>query len=201
VKQLRLVWTLLAITWLARDADADPRPYASTWHPTVETDLADPIVFRGFQIGGGVRPGGDGLIHHLRARAFFVHQVIPGFFTDFDAQDKGWGNTVNLGVLAVDYFFRDGRRGGFHLTPSVAIARATLTPPDGSSAAHETRLNLVAGAAYQWFPFANGFYLQPWAFLIISPARLSGTSTAPNGERFHDPTVIPALDLQLGYEF
>ena len=41
----------------------------------------------------------------------------------------------------------------------------------------------------------------PWAFLIISPARLGGTSSAPNGEAFHDPPAIPALELQLGYEF
>jgi hypothetical protein len=107
------------------------------------------------------------------------------------------------GAIYALYYFRDAGKNGFCVGASVRYLRIRSTHDDAPGAV--VRLSEISPEAivgYQWHPFHNGFYVQPWLALGVtvysSGSKAYGDSmTAPV---FDEPPISPFFTVNIGYE-
>lgn len=189
----------LALLFAAPIAHAEPGEATTSAPAKTHLDIeSSPISFtlmRGAELGVGARL--PGAASHWRVRAFIDYEHIPQMFVDMDDRNTGWKVHDTFGSLVVDYFLRPSG-GGVHFNASAAVSRVTLTAPMSGNSTNATQVATRLGVSYQWFPFkSNGFYVEPWLFAIVFP--FHGTDMV-GAETYHEPSVVPAGQLQIGYE-
>lgn len=178
-KLLALAVLLVATTAHAEPIDIESSPISFT-------------LMRGAELGVGVRPA-----NHWRVRGFIDYERIPQMFVDMDDRNTGWKVHDTFGSVVVDYFLRP-TGGGLHFNASIAVSRVHLTAPMSGASTDATQFGTRVGISYQWFPFkSNRLYVEPWLFALVFPAH--GTQMA-GGETYYEPSVVPAGQLEVGYE-
>ena len=164
-------------------------------HLDIETSPISFTFMRGAELGVGVRL--PGAASHWRLRGFIDYEHIPQTFVDMDERNTGWKVHDTFGSLVGDYFLHP-TGGGLHFNASFAVSRVTLTAPMSGASTNATQVGTRLGVSYQWFPFkSNGFYVEPWLFVLAFP--FHGTDMV-GAETYHEPSVVPAGQLQVGYE-
>jgi hypothetical protein len=158
----------------------------------------DPLTFANAGYGGQL-----GIRHHalhglrLAIASFSLHVPDPiaelGGNAGFDVRVRP------SGALYALYYFEPAGRGGLAIGGSVRYLRYRYEHDDVPGAAATTReLSPEVIVAYQWHPFHDGFYVQPWLALGVTVLR-SGEPDV--GDRTYDPLpVSPFFTVNLGYE-
>lgn len=194
-KLLALSLLVVATTIAHAEPGEATNPSPAKTHIDIESSPISFTLMRGAELGVGVRL--PGAASHWRVRAFIDYEHIPQMFVDMDDRNTGWQVHDTFGSLVGDYFLRS-TGGGLHFNASVAVSRVTLTAPMSGSSTNATQVGTRLGVSYQWFPFtSNGFYVEPWLFAIAFP--FHGTDMV-GSESYHEPSVVPAGQLQIGYE-
>lgn len=157
----------------------------------------DPLPFANGGYGGqlGIRhPALRGV--RIAAASFALH--VPDVLSQIGGND-GFDQRVRpSGALYVLYYFRPGRD-GFSVGGSLRYLRLRYEHDDLPGDRADTRElspELIVG--YQWHPFNNGFYLQPWFALGVTLVR-DGDPIV--GDREYEPLpVSPFFTVNIGYE-
>lgn len=163
--------------------------------PTVHAEV-DPLPFANGGYGGqlGVRhPALHGV--RLAIASFSLH--VPDLLSQLG--NDGFDLRVRpSGALYALYYLRPGRD-GFAVGGSLRYLRLRYEHDDVPGVRAETSEispELIVG--YQWHPFHDGFYLQPWLALGVTLHR-SGEPIV--GDREYDPMPIsPFFTINIGYE-
>lgn len=175
----------LALVLLAGTARAEPL--------LVHAEL-DPLTFANRGYGGqlGVR------IDHVRfaLASFSLH--VPDVISQIG--NAGFDERVQpSGALYALYYPRAPGRDGFAFGGSVRLLRVEYHHDDEPGAeAHVTEVSPEAIVGYQWHPFHNGFYVQPWFALGVAIWRnhegTVGTHT------YDELPVSPFFTVNVGWE-
>lgn len=102
------------------------------------------------------------------------------------------------GALYALYYFRPGRN-GFSVGGSLRYLRLRYEHddlPGERATTRELSPELIVG--YQWHPFKNGFYLQPWLALGVTLIR-DGDPIVDDRE-YDTMPVSPFFTVNIGYE-
>jgi hypothetical protein len=180
---------LAALVLLASVAHAEPTYF--------HVEL-DPLPFANSGYGGqiGVRhPALRGV--RLAVASFSLH--VPDVITELGGND-GWDQTVlPSAALYVLYYPRRAGRDGFSVGGSFRYLRYRFFHDDmPASTVTIGEITPEAIVGYQWHPFKNGFYLQPWFALGISLWR--NREPAVNGRTYESLPISPFFTVNIGYE-
>lgn len=184
---------LAVLVGLAGVAQADAPPERTYLHVEL-----DPLPFANGGYGGqvGVRhPALRGV--RIAAASFSLH--VPDFITAFGDND-GWDQKVlPSAALYVLYYARRAGRDGFAFGGSVRYLRYRFFHDDMPASTVEIgELTPEAIVGYQWHPFDNGFYLQPWFALGISLWR--DKEPTVDGRTYDSLPITPFFTVNIGYE-
>lgn len=166
---------------LLADAECDPLPFATGRY--------------GCQIG--LRPDAFGGIR-ISIAQFSVD--VPDFIAEIGRND-GFHLDVRpgSGALYVLYYFAAPGDDGFTVGGSLRYLRLRYTHDDApGERAAVSELSPEAIVGYQWHPFDNGFYLQPWLALGVTLAR-SGDAVV-GGHQYDELPVTPFFTVNVGWE-
>lgn len=157
----------------------------------------DPLPFANGGYGGqvGIRhPALRGL--RVAAASFSLH--VPDLLSQIG--NDGFDLRVRpSGALYVLYYFRPAGRDGFSVGGSLRYLRLRYEHDDEPGIRADTReLSPEVIVGYQWHPFDNGFYLQPWLALGITLVR--DGDPIVNGREYSPMPVSPFFTVNLGFE-
>ena len=173
---------------LARIAHADD---------TVVHAELDPLTFANSGYGGqlGVRlPQLHGV--RLAIASFSLH--VPDPIAQIG--NPGFDERVRpSGAIYALYYMHPAGRDGFAFGGSVRLLRTEFHHDDEPDAsARTTEISPEAIAGYQWHPFHNGFYLQPWFALGVTVWR--NHDAVVGSHAFDALPVSPFFTVNIGYE-
>src|SRR5205823_13266081 len=103
------------------------------------------------------------------------------------------------GALYVLYYVEPPGHDGFSFGGSMQYLRLRYTD-DAAPSEHADvgELSPQAIVGYQWHPFHNGFYLQPW--LALGVALTHDGSAVVGGHRYDELPISPFFTVNIGYE-
>lgn len=166
--------------------------------PVVVHAELDPLPFVNSGYGGqlGVRHPALGGVR-LAIASFSLH--VPDPIAQMGSND-GFDQRVRpSGALYALYYFRAAGRDGFAVGGSLRYLRVRYQHDDVFGERADTReVSPEAIVGYQWHPFDNGFYLQPWFALGISVWRDGEPVVGPH--RYDALPVSPFFTVNVGYE-
>lgn len=158
----------------------------------------DPLTFANGGYGGqiGIRhPALHGV--RLAIASFSLH--VPDLLAQIGGNDGFDLRVRPSGALYALYYLRAAGRDGLAVGASLRYLRLRYEHDDvPGDHADVTELSPEAIIGYQWHPFHNGFYLQPWLALGVTVLR-SGEPTV--GDRRYDSLPIqPFFTVNIGWE-
>jgi hypothetical protein len=187
-----VVRAVLVSLWLiASPALADePRTYV---HGEV-----DPLTFANSGYGGqlGIRlPALDGV--RVAIASFSLH--VPDLVSQLGGNDGFHVRVRPSGALYVLYYFAPAGHDGVALGGSVRYLRIEYDHDSAPGVtANVSEISPEAIIGYQWHPFHNGFYLQPWLALGVA---LSHSAPAVVGTHtYNEAPVSPFATVNIGWE-
>ena len=124
---------------------------------------------------------------------------VPDFLAELGGNDGFHLDVRPLsgGIYALYYFAPPGHD-GLTVGASVRYLRLRFSHDDESASTDVRQISPEAIVGYQWHPFANGFYVQPWLALGVVAWR-SGDATV--GTHAYDEMPISVFfTANLGYE-
>jgi hypothetical protein len=168
---------------------------ADSWRVSADVDL-NTVAELGGSLWIAVKPpatpqwrfGGGG---------FFTG--VPRVFVDLDERnrDEGWV-VLPRGALAFVEWFPRGDARGFYIGAYAGYVRFRYTRDDMLGDAAVGHVTFEPHVGYQWFPFANGAYIQPWiGFAAV--LRTDGSATVGD-QAYAELPVVPLYGVNLGYE-
>ena len=163
--------------------------------PYLHAEL-DPLTFvnTGYGAQLGIRPG-----NHLRFAIASFDLHVPDVVSQINGNDGFDVRVLPSAALYALYYLTDAGSDGFAFGGSVRYLR--LRYEHEAFPGQEARVNEVSPeviVAYQWHPFHNGFYLQPWLALGIA---VSHSAPAVVGTRTYDELpVSPFATVNIGWE-
>ena len=180
---------LFLVVLFASTARADDRVY-------LHAEL-DPLTFVNGGYGGqlGIRlPQLQGV--RLAIASFSLH--VPDVLSQIG--NAGFDERVEpSGALYVLYYFRPAGHDGFAVGGSFRYLRVRYERDDLPGVeTHVTELSPEAILGYQWHPFHNGFYLQPWLALGVVLHR--SRDTAVGDRTYNEFPISPFFTVNIGYE-
>lgn len=189
---MRIQNAVLAIAITAGAARADDRT-------TLQIEV-DPFPFAtgryGVQLGARVPA--------LRGVRISIAQFSLDVPDGLAAALYGEGTHVDVrpgsGAIYALYYFRDAGADGFTVGASLRFLRIESTHDDAAGTIHLTELSPELIAGYQWHPFHNGFYVQPWVALGVTAYSSGSTTYGTSSVTFDEPPVSPFFTVNLGYE-
>lgn len=157
----------------------------------------DPLPFATGGYGGqlGVRhPALHGVRLALASFSLHVPDVVAQLGNDgFDVRVR-----PSAALYALYYFSAPGED-GFAVGGSLRYLRLRYAHDDEPGARADTReLSPEVIVGYQWHPFDNGFYVQPWFALGVTLLR--DGDPIVDGRRYDPMPVSPFFTVNLGYE-
>jgi len=158
----------------------------------------DPLTFANGGYGGqlGIRlPALHGV--RLAIASFSLH--VPDVLADIGGNDGFDLRVRPSGAVYALYYLRPAGHDGLAIGASMRYLRERYEHDDVPGArADVTELSPEAIIGYQWHPFHNGFYLQPWLALGITLWR-DGETTV--GDKHYDALPLqPFFTVNLGWE-
>lgn len=189
---------LLSIGLLA--AALAPAPArADDASPLLVNVECDPIPFATGRYGCqlGVRPPA---FRGVRVAVAQFSVAVPDPIAELGG-NRGFHVDVRPGSGAVYalYYREPPGRDGFAVGGSLRYLRYRYTHDDAPGQhADQTVLSPEVIAAYQWHPFDNGFYVQPW--LALGVALLHRGTATVGAHRYDELPVSPFFTVNLGWE-
>jgi hypothetical protein len=166
--------------------------------PTLLHGELDPLTFANAGYGGqlGVRhPALHGV--RLAIASFSLH--VPDPIAQIGGNDGFDVRVRPSGALYALYYLRPASRDGFAIGASLRYLRYRYRHddvPDTDANVSEVSPEAIVG--YQWHPFHNGFYVQPWFALGVTVYR---NGEAQVGDRAYDALpVSPFFTVNIGFE-
>jgi hypothetical protein len=151
----------------------------------------DPLPFLNHGYGAqlGIR------YHDVRVAIASFSLHVPDPITQLGDND-GFDQRVRpSGALYGLYYFENG----FAVGGSIRYLRIRYQHDDVlGEEAHVSEVSPEAIVAYQWHPFDNGFYVQPWFALGVTLWR-DGDATV-GGHTYEELPVSPFFTVNIGYE-
>jgi len=180
---------LLSLLLFAHAARADDRVY-------LHAEL-DPLTFANGGYGGqlGVRlPQLRGV--RVAIASFSLH--VPDVLSQIG--NAGFDERVEpSGALYVLYYFRPAGHDGFSVGAATRLKNIRYEhDAEPGSVAHVKEVSPEAIVGYQWHPFHNGFYLQPWLALGVTLWR--DHDAVVGTHRYSESPVSPFFTVNIGYE-
>jgi len=188
--RVRLALALIAATPVVAFADDADRTYV---HAEV-----DPLPFVNGGYGGqlGVRhPALHGV--RLALASFSLH--VPDPIAQIGGND-GFDQRVRpSGALYALYYLKPPGQNGFSVGGSIRYLRVRYEHDDVPGEQADTReISPEVIVGYQWHPFHNGLYVQPWFALGVTLWR--GGSLEVGAEKYEPLPVSPFFTVNIGYE-
>ncbi|MEO8705624.1 MAG: hypothetical protein ABI867_36675 [Kofleriaceae bacterium] len=166
--------------------------------PVIVHAELDPLTFANGGYGGqiGIRhPALHGV--RLAIASFSLH--VPDAISQIGGNDGFDVRVQPSGALYALYYLRPASHDGFAIGGSLRYLRYRYEHddvPDTVATTTELSPELIVG--YQWHPFHNGFYVQPWFALGVTVVRDAKPIV---GDREYDPLpVSPFFTVNLGFE-
>lgn len=179
----------------APPARADDAPADSAIRLHAELD---PLTFANGGYGGqlGIRhPALRGV--RLAIASFSLH--VPDALSQIGGNDGFDLRVRPSGALYALYYLGAPGRDGLALGASLRYLRLRYEHDAApGQRADVTELSPEAIIGYQWHPFHNGFYLQPWLALGVTLSR-SGEPVV-GGQRYDALPIQPFFTVNLGWE-
>lgn len=192
---LRFAVAILLVAVLGSPAPADGDAAAD--HAVRLHAELDPLTFANGGYGGqiGIRhPALHGVRLAIASFALHVPDLVAQIGNDgFDLRVRPSGAIYAL------YYLRPAGHDGFAIGGSLRYLRLRYEHDDVAGARAEvTELSPEAIIGYQWHPFDNGFYLQPWLALGATVAR---QGDAIVGDKRYDALPLqPFFTVNVGWE-
>lgn len=158
----------------------------------------DPLTFANGGYGGqlGIRhPALHGV--RLAVASFSLH--VPDALADIGGNDGFDLRVRPSGALYALYYLRAAGHDGLAIGASLRYLRLRYEHDDvPGHHADVTELSPEAIIGYQWHPFHDAFYLQPWLALGVTVSR---TGEAIVGNKHYDELPIqPFFTVNIGWE-
>jgi len=165
--------------------------------PTLVHAEVDPLPFanRGYGAQLGIRPAALRGVR-VAIASFSLH--VPDLLSQIG--NDGFDERVRpSGAIYILYYRSPPRHDGWSFGGSLRYLRLRFEHDDFPNMRAElTEISPEAIVGYQWHPFHNGFYLQPWLALGIVLHR-SGEPKV--GDRTYDELPIsPFFTVNIGWE-
>lgn len=177
----------------ARADDADDADGAIRLHAEL-----DPLTFANGGYGGqiGIRhPALHGV--RIAIASFALH--VPDPLAQIGGNDGFDLRVRPSGALYALYYLRPAGRDGLAIGASLRYLRLRYEHDDApGERADVTELSPEAIIGYQWHPFHNGFYLQPWLALGVTVLRRG--EPLVDGQRYDPLPIQPFLTVNIGWE-
>lgn len=158
----------------------------------------DPLTFANGGYGAqiGVRhPTLQGV--RLALASFSLH--VPDPIAQLGGNDGFDLRVRPSGAVYVLYYVRRAGRNGFAIGGSVRYLRLRYKHDDAPEDTADVReISPEAIVGYQWHPFHNGFYMQPWFALGVTLSRDGEPEVA--GHRYDALPVSPFFTVNVGWE-
>jgi hypothetical protein len=185
---------ILGLSLATASARADDAPAEAV---RLHAEL-DPLTFANGGYGGqiGIRhPALHGV--RLAIASFSLH--VPDPLAQVGGNDGFDLRVRPSAALYALYYLRAAGRDGFAVGASLRYLRLRYEHDDvPGERADTSELSPEAIVGYQWHPFHNGFYLQPWLALGVTVLR-SGEPMV--GSQRYDPLPIqPFFTVNIGWE-
>jgi hypothetical protein len=166
--------------------------------PTLVHAELDPLTFinSGYGAQIGIR---HPALHGVRLAIASFSLDVPDVVGQLGGNDGFHVRVRPSGAIYALYYFNPASRDGFAVGGSVRLLRYEYEHDDfPGQIAHVTEISPELIGGYQWHPFHNGFYLQPWvAFgvaLYHSASPIVGTHT------YQELPVSPFATVNVGWE-
>ncbi|MFT3700006.1 MAG: hypothetical protein QM831_43075 [Kofleriaceae bacterium] len=180
---------LLFVMLFAATARADDPVY-------IHAEL-DPLTFalRGYGGQVGFR---FPQLHGVRFAVASFALNAPDLVTQLNGNDGFHEKVLPCGAFYALYYFSPAAHDGFAAGFSVRYLREEYTRDGFDTFDDIKEISPEAIVGYQWHPFHNGFYLQPWLALGVSVYK---NHDAVVGNVKYDPLpVSPFFTINVGYE-
>jgi hypothetical protein len=181
--------SVLSLPALARPARAD------SWRVSADVDL-NTVAELGGSLWVTVKPPAA---PHWSFGAGGFYTGVPSVFVELDSRndDEGW-DVRPRGVLGFAHYYFKGAERGFFVGAYSGYVRIRYTREGMAGNATIGHVTFEPHAGYQWFPFAHGFYVQPWlGFAILAKTDGSGSV---GDETYAELPIVPLYGLNVGYE-
>ena len=177
----------------ARADDADDADDAIRLHAEL-----DPLTFANGGYGGqiGIR---HPTLHGVRIAiaSFALH--VPDPLAQIGGNDGFDLRVRPSGALYALYYLRPAGRDALAIGASLRYLRLRYEHDDApGERADVTELSPEAIVGYQWHPFHNGFYLQPWLALGVTLARQG--EAVVGDKRYAELAIQPFFTVNVGWE-
>jgi len=180
---------LLALVLVAGPAHAD------SW--IVHGEL-DPFPFATLRYGGQLGVRAPQLAGVRLALASFSLDV-PDVIGQLGGNDGFHVDVRPSGALYALYYLRPAGSDGLAVGASLRYLRFRYTHDDAPGEDVDvSELSPEAIVGYQWHPFHNGFYLQPW--LALGVALTHSADATVGGHTYDELPVSPFFTVNIGYE-
>jgi hypothetical protein len=195
MSRLRLTPAIVTMTLAASPARAEEAPAdAAVW---IHGEL-DPLTFAtgGYGAQVGVRHPALGGVR-LAIASFSLH--VPDTIAQIGGNDGFDVRVRPSGALYALYYLRAPGRDGLAIGASLRLLRLRYEHDDlPGEHADATEISPEAIVGYQWHPFHNGFYLQPWFALGVTVSR-SGSNVV--GDHAYEALPVqPFFTVNVGWE-
>jgi hypothetical protein len=188
----------LAILGLLLASSSAPADDASAGEAVRLHVELDPLTFANGGYGGqiGIR---HPALHGVRVAIASFSLHVPDLLSQVGGNDGFDLRVRPSGALYALYYLRAAGQDGFAVGGSLRYLRLRYEHDDvPGERADTSELSPEAIIGYQWHPFHNGFYVQPWLALGVTVAR-SGEPVV--GSRRYDPLPIqPFFTVNIGWE-
>ena len=189
---LRIGLAVLAVALAAPAARADDDA-ATLLHAEL-----DPLTFANGGYGGqiGIRhPALHGV--RLAIASFSLH--VPDLLAQIGGNDGFDLRVRPSGAVYALYYTRPAGHDGFAIGVSLRYLRLRYEHDDVPGArADVIELSPEAIIGYQWHPFHNGFYLQPWLALGVTLSR--DGEPVVGDKRYAELAIQPFFTVNVGWE-
>ncbi|HEY4183177.1 MAG TPA: hypothetical protein VGM90_40415 [Kofleriaceae bacterium] len=178
-------WCLISPLLLVGTVHADP----VLLHAEV-----DPLTFANGGYGGQVGVRVDHLRFAIASFSLHVPDIVSQIGNDgFDERVRPSGAIYGL------YYPRAAGRDGFAFGASVRLLRIRYEHDDVLDMEdHVTEVSPEAIVGYQWHPFHNGFYLQPWLALGVTVWRNHPGTVGTYS--YDELPISPFFTVNIGWE-
>lgn len=159
---------------------------------------SDPVDFlnHGYALYAGIKPAA---LPRLRLGIGTFALDFPQVATDLVTGEKGWLVRAEWTALGyASYYFDDARR-GFYVGLRAFATQLRYRRTDAGG--EDSVVHAFAGPeiGYQWFPFDDVFYVQPWAGLEVDLVR--GHTPVVGGHQLTGARLLPLALVYFGIEF
>ncbi|HEY0254914.1 MAG TPA: hypothetical protein VGC41_25485 [Kofleriaceae bacterium] len=170
---------------------------ASADEPTYIHAELDPLTFALSGYGGQVGFRFPQL-HGVRLAVASFSLDVPDAISNIHGND-GFDEKIRpCGAVYGLYYFNPPGHDGFAAGVSVRYLRLEFQHDNVDGVADIKEISPEAIIAYQWHPFDNGFYLQPWLALGVTVWR--DHDAVVGNFKYDELPVNPFFTINIGYE-